>query len=153
MWVCIFLVWTRETICYQNCLTLAKFLVSLLCLCYSMFKSEKSQSQKYLGWHVRKESIIDVQCRQENPNPRVRRSSGKLRKPRFQLERWTLGLVFSCLHWTPMMDPLCPMLEKLVIYYPVLFFLLAKSVPFRLSRVFPPITKMGHNTIPSHVFP
>ena len=50
-----------------------------------------------------KESIIDVQCPQQNPNPPVHRSSGKLGKPRF-LERWTRWLEFSCLHWTPMMD-------------------------------------------------
>ena len=51
-----------------------------------------------------KESITDVQWQQENPNPRVNRSSGKLGKPRFLLEQWTLRLGFSCLHWTPMMD-------------------------------------------------
>ena len=39
-----------------------------------------------------KESIIDAQCRQEHPNPRVHRSSGKLGKPRVPLEWWTLGL-------------------------------------------------------------
>ena len=54
-----------------------------------------------------KESIIDVQCRQENPNPRVHHSSGKLSKPRFPLERWTLGLGFSWPHWTPMVDSIC----------------------------------------------
>ena len=36
-----------------------------------------------------KESITDVQCRQENPNPQVHCSSGELGKPRFLLERWT----------------------------------------------------------------
>ena len=51
-----------------------------------------------------KESIIDVHCRQENPNPQVHSSSEKLGKPHFLLEWWTLGLGFSCLHWAPMMN-------------------------------------------------
>ena len=50
------------------------------------------------------ESAIDVQCRQEDPNPRV----GELGKLRFPLERWTLGLGFFCPLWTPMMDSICP---------------------------------------------
>ena len=54
-----------------------------------------------------KESIIDVQCRQENLIHRVHRSSGKLGKPRFLLERWTLVLGLSCLHWTQMMGYIC----------------------------------------------
>ena len=51
-----------------------------------------------------KESIIDFQCRQENPNPRGHRSSGKRGLPSFPLERWTIGLGFSCPHWISMID-------------------------------------------------
>ena len=40
----------------------------------------------------------------KKPNPWVHRSSGKLGKPRFPLERWAFGLGFFCPHWTPMMD-------------------------------------------------
>ena len=54
-----------------------------------------------------KESIIDVQCQQENPKTPIHGSSGKLGKPRFPLERWTLFLSpgpFSCRHWASVMD-------------------------------------------------
>ena len=37
---------------------------------------------------------------------------GKLGKPRFPLERWTLGLRFSCFHWTPMMDSIYPTIAE-----------------------------------------
>ena len=70
------------------------------------------RQQAYIGitrsrmrWYVRKiESIIGVEWRQENPNPRAQRSSGKRGLPSFPLERWARGLGFSCQHSTPMMD-------------------------------------------------
>ena len=53
--------------------------------------------------HTRQiKSIIGVQWRQENPNPRVHRS--RLPCYPFPLERWTLEFGFSCRHWTSMVD-------------------------------------------------
>ena len=46
------------------------------------------------------ESIPDVHWVQEKPS----HSTGKRGLPSFPLERWTLGLGFSCPHWKSMMD-------------------------------------------------
>ena len=121
MRVCVFFVRTKETFWYQNCLCLLIFylfffmLLFLFCLLTSTFPCS-NREVSFLNlirdgvWE--KESTTDVQCRQENPNPRVHRSSGKLGKPRFPLEWWTLGLGFSCPHWTPMMDSISTVCKK-----------------------------------------
>ena len=81
-----------------------------------MFKQRKRVIRKTIWWWLwEKVSIIDVQCQQENPNPRVHRSSGKLGKRRFPLEWWTLGLGFSCPHWT--LDQLSRAVERLPFHY------------------------------------
>ena len=53
--------------------------------------------------HTRQiESIIGVQRRQRNPNPRVHRSG--LPCFPFPLERWNREFGFSCRHWTSVVD-------------------------------------------------
>ena len=67
-----------------------------------MFKKRYGVIRKTIWVMVceKKKSIIDVHRRQENPNPRVHRSSGKLGKPRFPLKGWTLGWGFCLVsHW------------------------------------------------------
>ena len=54
-----------------------------------MFKKEKEPFLSS-GSMREKELITDVQCQQENPNPRVYSVGVKLDKPRFRLEWWTL---------------------------------------------------------------
>ena len=51
---------------------------------------------------------IDHWCTVEpgNPNPGPTVPVGNSAKPRFPLERWTLGLGFPCPHLTPVMDSL-----------------------------------------------
>ena len=72
---------------------------------FLMACEKKNRSQIIIGCRrvstfLQIESITDFQWRQENANPRVHRSSGKLGKPHIPLECWTLGLGFSCSHWT-----------------------------------------------------
>ena len=83
-----------------------------------------------------KELISDVQCRQENPNSRVHRSSGKRGLSSFPLERWTLGFGFYCPHWTPLMDSIYPsstFFSNTNVYKILssLCLLTAKSIPHR----------------------
>ena len=114
VWEYVFLVRTQRTFWYQNSLTLLKCLYLSFTSNSSMFKQRgviRRTIRLSLGmWE--KESIIDVQCRQESPSPRVRHLSGKLGKPPFPLECRTLGLGLSCPRWTPMMDSICLGIER-----------------------------------------
>ena len=96
-----FLVRTKGSFRYENCLTF-NFFVSLIYLWHFHVKTGDGVREK--------ESNIDVHWRQENPNPRVHHSSGKLGKRRLSL--FPTGMVdprvgISCPHWTPMMDSIC----------------------------------------------
>ena len=84
------------------------------CLLNSWFDASNDHMSKLKSsekdFSRQKESIIGVQWRQENPNPRVHRSSRKRGLASFPLERWTRGLGFSCRHWTSMIDSFSHML-------------------------------------------
>ena len=64
-----------------------------------------SKNYVLLGmWEI--ESITGVQWNREIPTLGCTVPVGNSAKPRFPLERWTLGLGFPCPHWTPVMDSL-----------------------------------------------
>ena len=109
VWVCVFFVWTRGTKLFDFA---DAFRFARLLLIRHVQIRKRPIFKTFGDGMWEKKSITDVQCRQENSNPQVHRSSEKLGKPRFLLERWTLGLGFPCHHWTPMMDSILPSASK-----------------------------------------
>ena len=92
-----FLSKNKRNILVQTCFDFSE----IFCFAFlaSMFKQWEGGIRKTIWWwYVRKR--IDHCCSV---------STGKIGKPRFPLERRTLGLGFSCPQWTPMIDSICPL--------------------------------------------
>ena len=89
-----FLSWNKRNILVPKLFDVVDFFISSYTSDSSSYTSDSfmfKQRGKVFGDVVwEKESIIDVQCRQENPNSQIHRSSGK----RGKLERWTFGWDF-----------------------------------------------------------
>ena len=93
----------------MHCVTIMVGFVEIYIFCHFVpaFQCKKWEEWALFSWwHVEKnpKTITDFRWQKENANPRVHHSSGKLGKPYFPLERWTLRLGFSCPHRTSLMD-------------------------------------------------
>ena len=110
---------------------------------YFHVQSERS-FVKLFGGMWEKELIIDVQCRQEIPNSRVRHSNGKLSKPRFQLERCPQWILFTASLSDGTLFHLCSNIGKktLIIYIENLTIFC--KLPCRLSSY---VTRLGKSPL------